>query len=121
MFDYLASPYTHESAIVRELRFRVAENELALRLSDKLWTYAPIVHCHKLAQRFELPKDFHFWREYDEAMIDEAERLAVLMLPNWQESVGVKGEIAYAESRGIPVIHIEPHSCDALATLLELA
>lgn len=121
MYSYLASPYSHADGFIRELRFRVAENELAIRLSAKLWTYAPIVHCHKLAARHDLPKDFHFWREYDEAMIAGATELLVLLLPRWQESAGVAGEVKFADDIGIPVKHIEPHMCDALKTLQQLA
>lgn len=121
MYDYLASPYTHPNEFVCELRYRVAENQLAIRLQAKLWTYAPIVHCHKLAKRYDLPKDFHFWQEYDEAMIAGANKLLVLRLPNWQSSAGVAKEIEFAEDIGVRVEHIEPHSCDALETLRQLA
>jgi Domain of unknown function (DUF1937) len=47
---YLASPYSHPDATVRESRFRAAcQAVVALLLTGEV-VFAPIVHCHPLVE-----------------------------------------------------------------------
>lgn len=117
MYKYLASPYTHESSIVRELRFRVAERHVAELLRAGFYVYSPIVHCHSLAVKYSLPKDFEFWMAYNAAMLEQASELDVLMLPGWMQSRGVKGEMELAESSNQNIIRTEPENSNELAAL----
>jgi hypothetical protein len=55
----------------------------------------------------ELPKGWDFWREYDLWFIRQCDRLTVVMIDGWRESVGVTAEIAEAERLGIPVGYME--------------
>lgn len=107
-FTYVASPYTHPSPEIVEARFRAVEEIVAGLLRKEVYAYSPIVHCHELAKRYELPTSFSFWAEYNYAMLDKASMLIVVKLPGWETSVGVTAELARAASLGIPVQYIEP-------------
>jgi hypothetical protein len=103
MFIYLASPYTnnpHEN-------FKKAEEYVAEELKKGVCIFSPIVHCHEIAQKHSLPHDFDFWKKYNFGMLQAANELHVLMLPDWKKSIGVLSEIEFAQLYNIPVKLIE--------------
>jgi hypothetical protein len=91
-------------------RFLLAEQCAAELLKKRVWVYSPIVHCHELATKHQLPTTFEFWRDYNFAMLRVAEQCFVLDIPGVKESVGVQGEIAFAQTAGIPVFSIDPEA-----------
>lgn len=107
-YTYLASPYTHPSPYIRELRFLAAELATVHLLRSGQHVYSPIVHCHALAQRHTLPTHFAFWKTYNEAMIDSCRELKILGLPEFEHSAGVKAESDYALLLNKPVSIIDP-------------
>jgi hypothetical protein len=80
---YLASPYSAASEELMEERYASALDAVAQLLRQRRWVYSPIVHCHELARRCGLPRDFAFWRDYNFAMLDRADAFCVLQLPGW--------------------------------------
>ncbi len=120
-YRYLASPYAHPDSSVRQLRFEAVEAALADMLKNKIWTYSPIVHCHALANKYGLPKDFEYWQEYIEVMLRPASSLVVLTLPMWEKSVGVGAELRFANDIAISVMDREPVEDETLAALRQLA
>src|SRR6478752_4572437 len=90
---YLASPYSHPDPLIMKTRFLLAEQVTATLLKERLWTYSPIVHCHELSQKFTLPTDFAYWKEYNFHMLRRAEGFWILAIPGWQESKGVTAEL----------------------------
>jgi len=122
MFRYLASPYSDPSEIVRELRYRAVESAVVARLHEGVHVYSPIVHCHPLAVRYDLPKDAKFWMEYNKAMIRLAWEFEVLRLPGWEESVGIKSEIAFVDSLKIThPLYSDPAEDEVIEALRKLA
>jgi len=105
-YVYIASPYSHPEALIREERYLRASFYLMQKLKRREWAYSPIVHCHELAKIWGMPGDAKFWEEYDFAMIRGARAIEVLRLDGWQESVGVKAEIEYATSIGVPITYV---------------
>lgn len=97
---YVASPYSHPSSAMRDYRYRQVEQYTAELLRNRSWCYSPIVHCHALAQRFELPFTADYWSEYNEHMLERCDSLHVLKLPGWEDSRGVQAEIRYWASLG---------------------
>jgi hypothetical protein len=67
--------------------------------------FSPIVHCHEIADRFGLPGDFSFWKDYNERMLSVCDALCVLMLDGWSVSPGVNAEIIFAQSLDKPIIY----------------
>jgi hypothetical protein len=106
---YLASPYSHPDPAVRQHRFHEVCRHAARLMRAGEMVYSPIAHSHCVA-RFGLPGDWGFWEGHSRAMLARCDRLAVLDLDGWQESVGVRREIEIAQAMGIPVRHIAPEA-----------
>jgi hypothetical protein len=104
---YLASPYSHKSPYVREMRYLLTMKKLAALLHSQLAVYSPIVHCHELAKVAGLPGDAAFWRTYNFAMLARCQGLYVFCIDGWKQSVGVEEEIAEAANLHLPVVYLE--------------
>ena len=105
---YLACPYSHEDEAVRIERFN-AVNVVAAQLMRKgLHIFSPISHTHPIAMAGGLPKGWDFWNAYDRVMINACEKVMVLKIDGWEESVGVAAEIAIARELGMRVEFVEP-------------
>ena len=96
---YLASPYSHDNPAVRQLRFRVACEATVYLMQRGMAVFSPIVHSHPLAG-LGLPDGWAFWQGVDMRFLTVCDRLVVLMLPGWRESVGVQDEIRVCETAG---------------------
>lgn len=105
-YDYVASPYSHESPLIREERYLRVSHYVALCLRGKEWVYSPIVHCHELAKTWDMPKDAGFWLAYNRAMLANARRLRILRLDGWHQSKGVMEETDFAIHNRIPYIYV---------------
>lgn len=90
---YLASPYTHPDADVRQARYEAARLATAVLMRSGEPVYSPVVHGHAVASAHEMPTGHDFWMRHCLTMLARADRMAVLMLDGWQESTGVRAEI----------------------------
>ena len=106
---YLASPYTHKDPEIVQARYEAVRKHTAWMLSQSIWVYSPIVHCHDLAISHKLPTDSQFWQAYNFHMIDLADELQVLKLEGYEQSIGIMGEVGKANSILCPVTYVEPH------------
>jgi hypothetical protein len=108
MYIYVASPYTHPDLTVRTDRFlRAMQYTAELNLEGR-WAFSPIVHCHEMAIRYELPVDFAYWMRFNGALLQPARELHVLQLDGWEESRGVRFEIEFSEICQKPVTYVQP-------------
>lgn len=107
-FTYLASPYSHSDAKIVELRYLEAIIATKWLLKQRIWTFSPIVHCHAMAHSHDLPTDFAFWRDYNFAMLEKANRLLILAIDGWKESKGVTAEAEFAHDNNITIEFLAP-------------
>lgn len=107
-FDYIASPYTSPDAMVRTERYLAAIQYAHFLLSNGIPCFSPIIHYHLISLLWRMPKEFAFWKNYDEAMIKSCNAIRVLMIPGWEESIGVTHEIDFAYSLGKVIIMVDP-------------
>src|SRR5579862_7472603 len=96
---YLASPYTHPDAGVRERRYLFACLAAAFLRSAGHVVFAPIEHGHSLPAR-GWQTDWAFWKSFDTPILVHCDRLLVLAIDGWQTSVGVRAEIEIAGRLG---------------------
>jgi len=106
---YLASPYSHPSADLREERYLTAMKFVVHYASLGLPVYSPVVHWHEAAKRFALPTSAKFWERQNKHMLQLASCLAVLELDGWEGSAGVQQELEWAQESGIPIINVDPY------------
>lgn len=104
---YLASPYTHDDPAVREERFRAACRATADLFRRGLNVVSPVAHTHPLVAHGGLDEPFEFWHEYDRDLLSRCDSVLVLMLAGWEESTGVRSEIAMARSMSKPIEYME--------------
>ena len=99
---YLASPYTHVDAAVRESRFDAACLATSALMRAGLSVYSPIVHSHPLV-RFGLPIEWEFWKAHDCEHLRRSDKVVVLTLDGWEESRGVRAEVELAIDLDLPI------------------
>lgn len=104
---YLASPYNHEQKAVMAARFHNVAYATAKLMQQGHTIYSPIAHNHYLAQNFDLPRDWNFWKQFDLEVLERCDELWVLKLPGWDKSLGVSEETAFANYLSLPVQYIE--------------
>lgn len=104
-YVYLASPYSHPEASVRDERHRLACKKTAQYINKGLAVFCPIAHTHHVADHMDekLRMDFDLWMKVDLPMVRMAKELHVLCIDGWRSSRGVTREIEYASLLGIPV------------------
>lgn len=112
---YLASPYTPLGNHTSEERARLCEErfEQVCRAAAKLMeagyvVFCPIAHSHPIDKLFGKPGSGAFWQRQDAPYLDFCGSMVVLTLPGWRESKGVAHEIMIAQTRGLPVLYMEP-------------
>lgn len=105
---YLASPYSDPDPFIMELRFDLVCRAAGKLMNQGLVVYSPIAHCHPIAVRVGLPRDWEFWQRFDTEMLKAATSFYILTIPGWNDSKGVLAEREIAESMGLPVTYMEP-------------
>ncbi len=106
---YLAVPYSHPNAKVREYRFNCV-NEVALGLiSQGHLVFSPISQTHPMEVSTGTVHGFDFWRDYNFGWIDICDVVYVLKLEGWGRSIGVGAERLYAATRNPPkpIVYLE--------------
>ena len=108
---YLASPYGHADAWVRELRFRAVSRVAGeLRKTRGLLTFVPIAHSHPISEELEGvdPTDHEFWLSWDEPFEAACEGLIVCKLPGWAISKGIAEETPLFETAKKTIEYLDP-------------
>ncbi len=70
--------------------------------------YSPINDNHPVSAHHELPGTWEFWSKVDKAFVRGANKMRVYQMDGWDQSVGVKAEIAYAQEIGLEVEYVRP-------------
>ncbi len=102
---YLGQPYSAPSHLkpLEDIRYRLGSYATAVGLVSGKSIYAPIVHCHDLAQKYNLPGHADFWKRYNFDMLTSSVGLVILPLSGWKNSKGLKHEIKLAKKLYIPI------------------
>ena len=99
---YLASPYAHPSAAVREARLEAARYVCGKMVDEGVIVMSPLVYLGELAQKGVHPPQG--WYAYDLQLLARCDELLVLQLPGWEDSKGVLAEVAGAQTKGMPIL-----------------
>ena len=112
---YLASPYSHMKAAVREQRYEAVRAFVAHmlpRAGQPL--FSPIVYAHEMAKHHGIAGDFKTWESFNLGMLRISSQLWVLQLPQWDESAGVMAELDFAIRARIPYQYYSPNGAPVL-------
>ncbi len=107
--EYLGLPYTDDDPLMEDWRADISD-----RIAADLFTregriiFAPISAWHHIARKYKLPGTFEYWAKFDEEFIKISTKLLIIMLPGWEDSTGVNGEVKLANKYNIPIGYIDP-------------
>lgn len=89
---YLAAPYSHPRAFVREARVRLSDR-VAARIAERgPVVFSPLTHSHRLARWADNHQDLDFWLRQDKEFLLWADELWILAIPGWEDSKGIAEE-----------------------------
>lgn len=111
---YLAQPYSHRFSSVRQDRYRAGCKAAADLSLAGVAVFSPIAHSHPIADDAFGATEADYWQPIDDAILRICSVVVVLMLPDWENSVGVRHEIALAEELKIPVVYAWPNEVHKL-------
>ena len=114
---YLACPYSHPDPAVRFMRAQQASRAAAELMKAGLAIFSPLSHSHSIAE-CGLQGDWEFWEPVDRPILTQCERMIVLKLDGWEQSVGVAAEIKIADELDIPIEYIETTAVSPLVNTL---
>lgn len=103
---YLASPYSHPDAFVREQQFQIACRVAAELMRSGRIVYSPVAHSHPIALH-GLPTEWSYWERADRRFLEISDEVVVLTLDGWRDSEGVQMEIQIALELSKPVSYLE--------------
>lgn len=104
---YVASPYTHESYVLRDIRADCAIRYSARLCKQGRVCFCPIGHSHPFTA-FDIPQNFEFWKRFNQPFLDMCTEMHVLMLWGWEDSRGVAYEIEDFEKAGKKILYYDP-------------
>jgi len=99
---YLATPYSHPCPVIRFVRFETVNRIASELMQNGEFVFSPISHSHPIAQH-GLPKDYEFWEKFDDWFLEKCDKMIVVQDWGWENSVGVKREMAKAEMLGVKI------------------
>jgi hypothetical protein len=106
MINYLACPYTHAEEHMHQQRYEQVTAVAAELMRRGHVIYSPITSMHYLARK--LKANEIDWLQHDLAILARCDKLIVLQLDGWRDSVGLKREIEFATEKNIPITYIWP-------------
>ncbi len=107
MLVYLAAPYSHpDKNVVQERIKQFCAVDAHLSRSG-IFTVSPLLK-HLVLQHETLPSDWNYWKDYSYELLARCEKMVVIRMDGWKDSVGIKAEIEYCNMTSIPIEFIDP-------------
>ena len=103
-FYYFGSEYTRYFDGL-DAAWELACEQAALCMKAGILVFSPIAHGHAIAKRGRMDmRDQSMWLELNVPMMEAAKGLIYLKSYGWEESAGLRDEIAWFHGRARPVI-----------------
>lgn len=112
MLIYLASPYSHPDAELRQARYEAACFAAARLMLKGHVVYSPIAHSHPISDHLpqETLMDHEFWMRQCLPIVKQCDELWVLEIEGSTESKGIRAEMKHALEYLIPIRFVKPES-----------
>jgi len=108
VISYMAQPYSINSTPeIRERRYKYAVKMVAKLLNEGYNVFSPILNSHEPSVQHSLPCTWDFWAKIDKEYIAVCGEVIVLMMDEWEQSVGLAAEVEYAKAIGLPIKYVE--------------
>ena len=100
---YIAAPYWSENKETRVER-RQLTIEYSMMMTERgVLNYSPLLYSDKYKNKKMVES---YWLTHGLKMVKACDLMIILMLPGWEKSKGIKGEITEAERLKIPVRYV---------------
>ena len=121
---YVAAPFTHWEAKIRERRFQAACRASALLMQSNICCFSPLSHSVPIVRYGgksldELDSDF--WLTMDIPFLERSDELLVLALDGWKRSKGVQAEMFFALEHHKPITLIGESDIERLPAIPKTA
>jgi len=104
---YVATPYSKYPEGIEAAFVEASKAAAKLMKDGARAVFSPIAHSHPIAKHGGIdPLDHSIWMPLDHAMMKAADALAIVRLPTWQESKGIREEIETFVAAGKPIFHV---------------
>jgi Domain of unknown function (DUF1937) len=110
---YLACPYTDPDPVIRQARFELATAVAADLIRAGHIVYSPITMTHPIDVLLAGASNTlgsEYWVAFDEAFMEMCSEMIIIRLDGWQQSNGIRREIAYFTGRKRPIRYMDPPS-----------
>lgn len=122
---YLAAPYSYKhrdpavAKKVRQLRFEACTRAAGWCITQFAWNvFSPITHSHPLQVLSPiLLGDWSFWQKIDTEFLQISQRIVVLTIPGWHNSIGVTAELKIAKQLGLELFYVHPRNGSFILTV----
>jgi len=107
--EYLGLPYSTKNNYLQDFRAKVADiisTDLVVKQGRAI--YSPISSWHYIACKYNMPTNYEFWEKLNLSFLKQCKKLLIVTLPGWETSIGLRGEIEFAEEHGIEIEKIDP-------------
>ena len=104
---FLASPYSDPDPCVIEARYKEVCCIAGALMERGFVVFSPVAHCHPISIRSHLSSSPKYWGKFDAEFIGACEKVVVVMLPGWEHSLDVAGQIAIAQRLSKPVEYLK--------------
>lgn len=103
---YLASPYSHEDASVRQERYEIVSRVTALLISRGYVVFSPIAYSHPLNERIDIPVED--WYRFDRSIPAPARPLPLppLVCGNGKTGGGIAVTLRIGDFKGVVHVHV---------------
>ena len=103
-YIYLASPFSHPDPQVRKARVAAIAKITARLIAEGHIVFSPVAAYAEIQKDGDPPAG---WYHFTLRQLAACTHLRVVKMDGWQESEGIKKEIAFAMGRGMPIEYME--------------
>lgn len=104
---YIACPYADPDPAVRRARVHIANRVAGVLSGHEFRVFNPLGHSQGIVDNGG-STDHEYWMDLNKAMLGVSAAMVVLTVDGWDNSRGVKEEVAIASEAGLPIYFLEP-------------
>ena len=107
MIAYVSAPYSKIDDKHALMRLIAKQSGMWMLANPGWFAITGLVHHYAAQECSELGTDYVFWETWCEEFLQQCDKLLVLEIDGWDNSVGVQAEIALAHRLMIPVEYLK--------------
>lgn len=115
---YLGAPYNHPTQAVKKRRLATVNHVSLELIKEGKLVFSPLSHNLSIDSKRFL-NSWEAWQKLDLEILARCDALMVLKLEGWQDSIGLKAEIAFAKAHQIPIVEMEAPSEEQIDAIVK--